>query len=1222
MGCVRALFVTEQCFRATVFHPISQVSNVYLKEIQMENFKSFKGKMNLPLVDGYTGITGPNGCGKSNISDAVLFVLGPRSSKAIRAGRLTDLIFNGGKGGSPAQFTRVSLLFDNTDRVLPVESNLVKLTRHVKRTRSAKADYVSYFYVNDRKSSLYDFDAILSHAKISAEGYNLVQQGDITKIVEMGPKERRGILDDIAGISRFDSDIESAEKDKTATEENLDRIGIILEELRKQLKQLESDRVHALKYKEQKDRLELAKVQLEYKRKEGLENEISGLNDQIIKREGEISKSKGDKEELRKNLGDIEKRLADAEKEIQDKSSAEASELRKNLDGLKIEIARCRDSSENSEETIAELKGLRKTRKGDMDKLEKELEGLKTDRDETGMNYQAAKKALEAARKEFEASEKKLASDKGASPMQKQVLELKKKIDALSDKVREASLERDRSGDKVQRLETELEGYEERLKGLEFQLKDADWRLKELKSEGKKSGKTLKDLQAKFQAKRKEEEELSRQSMELEAAINSLTRDYNRLKAEQDAHKSVQQGYDAAVSSVLEARDKGDLKGIRGSIAELVSVDKRYETAISTAAGKRMQAVVVEDDAAAENAIRFLKKNKIGRAMFLPLNKMLPSRPRGKALLAVKGSEGFAIDLVNHDDEYKDALSYVLGDTVVVKNLEEARERMGGVRLVTLEGELVEASGAMIGGVKERSLIQLGTVERGQLDLVGEKLRKATEEADKLSERLGKVHEEVLDLEGQLKDAGVTDTSGTAELDVLEARKNELKDSISKVKKTMGEAETDIKQSREQKEKVEADLAKWEEELAGLEKERHAKEKEIISLASTGLGKALRELQARINNLTAEEAGLAGELNALEGKIDLLNDRLKEVRKDVKGYDDKIAAEEKNIKAKTKDLADHETKLKAMQKIEEGMDKELAKIREKRDGFYKAKTDTEAEIDKLASKIEAKNDFLRGIRIELESATKRLVEVEEAVKELKLDDKKKLPSTETLQKTIQVAEAAIESLGAVNMRALDSYDELESRHGELKEELKRLRDQRKRLIKLVEELNDKKKQGLLKVFEAVDEKFKDVYAELSDGGEAELLLENPDDPFSAGLLINARPPGKKVHRLEALSGGEKGLVSMALIFAIQRFDPSPFYLLDEVDQNLDAVNAENVARMVKRNSENAQFLQISLRKVTLKEAENLVGVTMQKKGVSDLVMKVDLGDVKEQPVNGPAKGAA
>ncbi len=1216
---MRAQFLVILANHDFAFSSTSQkVYAVYLQEIQMENFKSFKGKMSLPLIKGYTGITGPNGCGKSNISDAVLFVLGPRSSKAIRAGRLTDLIFNGGKGGSPAQYCRVSLLFDNSDRLLPVENNTVKLTRLVKRTRTAKTDYTSYFYVNDKKSSLNDFDSILSHAKISAEGYNLVQQGDITRIVEMGPKERRGILDDIAGITRFDADIESAEKDKTSAEENLDRIGIILEELRKQLKQLESDRVHALKYKEQKEKLEVAAAQLEYKKKESLENEIVGLKDQIVKREKEIQSIQDSKEKLAEKLEDIEKELKDAEKDIEEKSSAEAAELRKNLDALKIEIARCKDSCSNSEENISESNDRRKQRKGDSDKLVKELEVLEKERTETEKKHKVAKKHLEAAKKEFEEAEQKLAgSESDASPLQKDVLGIKKSVDELTEKVRTLSLEKDRLDNKIQRLEEELDGYEEKKKSLEFQIKDADWRLKELKSEGKKSGKALKDLQDNFSAKRKEEEELTKQSMELESAINTLTRDYNRLKAESDAAKSVQKGFDAAVSAVLEARDKGDIKGIRGTIAELVNVDEKYETAVATAAGKRMQAVIVDDDASAEKAIRFLKKNKIGRAMFLPLNKMLPSRPRGKALLAVKGSLGFAIDLVEFDEDYRDALSYVLGDTVVVENLVEARERMGGVRLVTLDGELVEASGAMIGGVKERSLIKLGGGDRGQLDVVAGKLRKATKEADNLAEKLNAVRLDVLELEKQLKEVGVSDTSGSAVLDTLDAKKKELKGSLSKINDSIKNAEKEIDNAKEQKQKAETELETFSKKLAGLDSERQKKEKELLSRASRGLGKVMKELQAKLNEFTREEAELAAALETIGSKTSILNDRLSEVKTMLREFDNKIKAEEKNIKDKTKSLGEHETNLKAMQKIEDSMGKELVKIREKRDKTYKAKTDLEAEIDKQAHKAEAKTDFLRGLKIELENAAKRLVEVEEAVKKLKLDYKKKLPSTETLQKIIRAAEAAIDSLGAVNMRALDSYDELENRHSELKEELKRLRDQRKRLMKLVEELNEKKKLGLLKVFEAVDEKFKEVYAELSEGGEAELLLENPDDPFSAGLLINARPPGKKVHRLEALSGGEKGLVSMALIFAIQRYDPSPFYLLDEVDQNLDAINAENVAAMVKRNSESAQFLQISLRKVTLKEAEHLIGVTMQKKGVSDIVMKVDLGDVKESQSNGP-----
>lgn len=1187
----------------------------------MENFKSFKGKMRVPLVDGYTAITGPNGSGKSNISDAILFVLGPRSSKAIRAGRLTDLIFNGGKTGNAAQFTKVSLIFDNSDKILPVGSDTVKLTRHVKRT-AGKADYVSYFYVNDRKSSLNDFDSILSHAKISAEGYNLVQQGDITRIVEMGPKERRGILDDIAGISRFDADIESAEKDRLETEDNLDRIGIILEELRKQLKQLESDRAGALKYREQKEKYDTAKAQLEYKRKESLENEIHGLEEQVGTREKEIAKLEAEKGAQKTKLDAIIKELEKAEKEIDAKTSAESAELRKNLDSLKVEIARCQDSIQNSVDSITELKIQRKQRKADMDKLSRETDALDRDRAEVQKKYKTASAELSKARKDYEDAEKKIAgSDSAATPLQKEVLAMKKRVDELTEKVRTLTVEKDRLSDKAERQQKESEELEERKSSLEFHLKDAEWRLKELKSEGKKSSGNLKEVQTKYFAKRKEEEELSRQSLELESAIKTLTRDYNQLKAETDAVKSVEKGFSGAVNAILEARDKGELKGIHGTVAELVKLDSKYETAIATAAGNRMQAVIVDDDACAEKAINFLKKTKAGRAMFLPLSKMMPQRPRGKSILAVKGSLGFAIDLVEFKEEYRDSINYVMGDTIVVDTLESARERMGGVRLVTLDGDLVEASGAMIGGMKERSMMKLGAPNRGELDMVAENLRKATEKADRLSEKLRLAREELIELEKSVKEAGMSDTTGSAVVDNLETQRKDYKDSVEKVKNTIKDLQKDLEHTCELRDSAIADLEKFTSELAELDGKRQAKEKEMISLASQGLGKAMKELQERIGILTKDDAELSAALGSFEGRSAILKDRLREVKESLDSTEAKLKSEEENIKSREKLLAKHETDLKAMQKIEDSMGSELASLRKKRDEAYKTKTEMEAGVEKVAHAIEAKNDFIRTLKIQLESAAKMLSEAEEVVKKLDIKEISKLPSTETLNSTIKSAETAMNSMGNVNLRALDAYDEQQKRHDELKEELGRLREQKKRLIKLVEELNEKKKVGLLKVFNAVNEKFRMVYAELSEGGEAELVLENPEDPFSAGMLINARPPGKKVHRLEALSGGEKGVVSMALIFAIQRHDPSPFYVLDEVDQNLDAINAENVAVMVKKNSEQAQFLQISLRKVTLKQADHIVGITMQKKGISDIIMKVDLGDVKEpQKSAGPQPG--
>jgi chromosome segregation protein len=1198
---------------------------MYLKEIQMENFKSFKGKMRVPLVNGYTAITGPNGSGKSNISDAILFVLGPRSSKAIRAGRLTDLIFNGGKAGSAANFTEVSLIFDNSDKILPIASDTVKLTRYVKKA-SGKSDYVSYFYVNGKKSSLNDFDSILSHAKISAEGYNLVQQGDITRIVEMGPKERRGILDDIAGISRFDSDIESAEKDKLETEDNLDRISIILDELRKQLKQLESDRAGALKYREQKEKLDIAKAQLEYKRKESLENEIQGLREQVEVRDKEITDLGAEKKSQSAKLKDIQAALEKAEKDIEAKSTAESAKLRQDLDALKIEVARCTDSIQNSVDSISDLKIQRKQRKADMDKLVRESEALAKDRVEVQKKHNAASSELEKARKEFDAAEKTLASsDSAVTPLQKEVLELKAREEELNEKVRTLSVEKDRLVDKAERQQKEHDDLGEKLKAAEFQLKDAEWRLKDLKSEGKKSSGNLKELQTKYFAKRKEEGELTKQSMELESAIKTLTRDYNQLKAETDAVKSVERGFSAAVNAILEARDKGELKGIHGTVAELVKLDTKFETAIATAAGNRMQAVIVNDDACAEKAINFLKKNRVGRAMFLPLSKMLPQRPRGKALMAVSGTLGFAIDLLEFKEDYRDAISYVMGDTIVVDSLEAARERMGGVRLVTLDGDLVEASGAMIGGMKERSMMKIGTSDRGQLDTVAESLRKATEKADKLAEKLKNLKIETLELEKLVKDAGMSDTSGSAVLDTLENQRKEFKDSIDKLKKAMKELAGEMEKTVDLRDASISDLERFTSNLADLNGKRQAKESEMLALASRGVGKAMKELQDRMVAMAKDEAELSAALGGFESKTTMFKERMAEVKSSLESLESSLKSHEDNIKSREKALAKHESELKALQKIEDSMGSEIAGLRRKRDDAYKSKTEIEASIDKLEHQIEAKNDFMRGLKMQLDTAAKSLAEAEEIVKKLDLKETSKLPSTEALNKIIQSAEAAMQSMGNVNLRALDAYDEQQKRHDDLKDELGRLKEQRKRLIKLVEELNEKKKIGLLKVYNAVNEKFKMVYAELSEGGEAELLLENPDDPFQGGMLITARPPGKKVHRLEALSGGEKGVVSMALIFAIQRYDPSPFYMLDEVDQNLDAINAENVAVMVKKNSERAQFLQISLREVTLDQADHIIGVTMQKKGISDIIMKVDLAGRKQanaaaSPETGPRMG--
>src|SRR5438552_2826862 len=582
----------------------------------MENFKSFGRKISIPFLQGYTSITGPNGSGKSNIADAILFVLGPKSAKAIRAGKLTDLIWNGGKDKNGANECQVSLIFDNSDRQIPVEADEVKLTRYVGLSPSVDGGYNSYFYINDRKSSLSEFDSLLAHARISAEGYNLVQQGDIQRIVSMSSVERRRILDNIAGITKFDDDIGQAEGKRKETEDNLERIRIILDEIDKQIKQLEADRDGALKYRDLNEKLTTAKAQLAYKNRELIERQIVGTKEQIAKHEGDKAKLEAQKEELR----EVD--------EVASKSNAK---------------------------------------------------DLNT---------------------------------------QKQIIAQNNEIDQVEEKLKGLVLEGDRTKEAMARVESEIGLLEESRKQYAVEHDDAEWQLKELNSSTKESGKSLQKLQEDFHSRRMEEGRLAKEQADLQTALLSLTRQYAQLKAEADVAENMKRGYGSAVSAILECRETGSIKGIHGTVAQLAHVDSQYETAIVTAAGARMQAIIVDDDSVAAQCIDYLKKRKIGRATFLPLTKMLVGKPRGKAILVAKECLGFAIDLRHFDEKYRDAFFYVFGDTLVVQTLDEARKWMGGVRLVTTEGELIESSGAMVGGEMEKSTVRFGPSSAGEMEKI------------------------------------------------------------------------------------------------------------------------------------------------------------------------------------------------------------------------------------------------------------------------------------------------------------------------------------------------------------------------------------------------------------------------------------------------------------------------------------------------------------------------
>src|SRR3989454_8163314 len=870
---------------------------MFLKEIEMENFKSFAGKVRVPFLTGFTAVTGPNGSGKSNIADAILFVLGPKSAKAIRAKRLTDLIWNGGKDRKASSHCEVSLVFDNSDRAIPIEADQVKLTRYVALSPAVQDGYNSYFYVNDRKASLDEFDSLLAHARISAEGYNLVQQGDIQRIVSMSDADRRRVLDGIAGITKFDDDIAQADSKRKQTEDNLGRIQIILDEIKKQLHQLSTDREGALKYRELSDRLNLAKAQLVYKNRDIIEQEISSTKEQLAKHAAEREKLQKEKADLETQLKAAEARLGELENKIAERGGPEAKELKEKLDGLRIERARATDGTATSGDEIKRLKAEVGDAQRERGRVAKELEALQRERDAVEESLGDLEKRLAAAERDLKALDEAASkSDSKILQIQKEVLSLTKRVDEGDEKVKALVLEGDRARESLERLRNEVVQLEDVRKTYQLELDDAEFQLKSIRTGSKAATKSLAKLQQDFYAKRKEQQELETQQTELQTAILDLTRQYTAMKAEADVAESLKRGYTTAVAAILEARDAGKVKGVHGTIAQLGHTESKYETAILVAAGNRMQAIVVDDDSVAAECIDYLKKTRAGRETFLPLSKMLVGRPRGKAILVAKETAGFAIDLIKFEEKYRDAFFYVLGDTIVVETLDQARKFMGGVRLVTLGGELIEASGAMIGGDLEKIPLRFGAPDRREIDTISEKLRTATEQAERVTSRLAELRKQLASLETELKDVGGQTSTVDVKASALETKRREFTTKVTAIREDLDAKQKKLSETEKTAARVEEDLARFRKELEALKGQRDARKAAVLEAAPQAVSAQMKELMANRAKAGDDVTAARAKLETLDAQMKVQGERRTEFDQRIEGLVTQKGDHERRVK--------------------------------------------------------------------------------------------------------------------------------------------------------------------------------------------------------------------------------------------------------------------------------------------------------------------------------------
>ncbi|MCQ2079015.1 MAG: chromosome segregation protein SMC [archaeon] len=1182
---------------------------MYLRQIELENFKSFGGKVTVPLMEGYMAITGPNGSGKSNIGDAIMFVLGPKSPKAVRAGRITDLIFSGGASKAKAKSMTVSLVFDNSDRMLPWGDDTVRLTRFVKLSDNGQ-DYTSYFYINDQKSTLSEFDSLLTKARISADGYNIVQQGDVTRIVQMGNIERRRILDGISGIASFDADIAKAQGERKEAEDNLGIIELLREDKEKQLKNLEKDREQARIYLQAKSELDTAKAQLTVRQRDREVATLSNLCGYIDTLNGELAQLREVKESAKNDHAQNEQAIADKESEIEARVGPEYSKIKADIEQAKIRLATEKDRVETAE---ADIRYQTESKAGYLESIEEnrnEYRTLSESLHDLEIRFQAANAEYEAAKaEEVRISEETSKHGGELTELQKRLEILGKQIDEASAKDQDAKTAS--ASAKVVREHSQIAraDAEEAVNSAQFEVKDADWNLKELQ-------KTLgpvksEDLSKKILDLKREEANLESQEEQLRRVYEKRSADFNKLSAEKRASDAYN-GAGEAVTRILQLRSTGEIPGIYGTIAELAKVEPGYETALSVAAGGKMQSIVVDTDATAARCIQYLKSNGLSRVSFVPLNKMVSGKPRAKAIMVLKRTEGYATDFLTYSPEFTNAFWYVFQDTLVTKTLDQAREIMGGIRIVTREGELIEAAGAMVGGTLNKAkMAKFGPASQGALDEAAEGVRSASEALECIRGKLRDLRETIRKTDDEMRSASKDDIDARGKLAAAQAALDQARRSLKTAEENLAKKIKDADLAEKDAITKQALAEATSKTLEMLRADRTTARERIAVIAPAGLQERIQAIRDKVYNCSGTVAELKTEIGGTKAELAGL-DKQKEA------YDNQVAEIVKRISSQKQAKAEHNetnqeitVSLSALRSIEAEMESGLAELKNAKDALIQRRYELASAIQKAQSDIETKEGIISSQNALVITTRQNIEALEEEVRNIKFEVPTPIPSEEALKRTIRGCEAKIDGLGTPNLRAIEDYDARKAEYDEMIEQVKVLNSQINKLDRLTEDLTSKKTGLFMEAYEEVSKNFKAIYAQLSGGGEAFMELEKPEEPFEGGLEINAKPRNGKRLRLEALSGGEKSLTALSFIFAIQEYQPSPFYVLDEVDMFLDAVNSEMVAKRVKESSVKAQFIQVSLRKVTLTLADHLIGVTRPPSGISRVIMQPDLNEVSK-----------
>ena len=1175
---------------------------MYLKSIEIHGFKSFANKIVFQFHNGITGIVGPNGSGKSNVADAVRWVLGEQKVKQLRGASMQDVIFAGTELRKPQGFASVAITLDNSDHKLPVDYDEVTITRRI--YRSGESEY----RMNGSQCRLKDINELFYDTGIGKEGYSIIGQGQIDKILSGKPEERRELFDEAAGIVKFKRRKTVAQKKLEDEKQNLVRVTDILAELEKQVGPLAKQSETAKEYLRLKEELKRCDANAFLAETAGIQTQLKELEEKEAIVADQLEETSLASENLKREYDQLTEAIAALDEGLAGKREerTQAGMLMGNLEGqigvLKEQINTERMNAEHIASRLSSIDGELEEKNLQMTGYERERDEIAAQAETCLKKQEDAEEALRRTEEEMMLLDQQIEDGKASI-----IANLNEKASLAARKQRyatmleQAQVRRSEVAQRLLKFKSDESVQDEQLKAEREKLDAVEAEINRLMGERTAAEENIAGL----------EQEVRRLNKNLNDTQQQYHTSYTRLESLRNLAERYE-GYGGSIRRVMEVRDR--VKGIHGVVADIISTEKKYEVAVETALGGSIQNIVTDSEQTAKQLIEYLKKNKYGRATFLPLTSV---GSRGgfnqEAALGEPGIIGLADSLVRVEPQYRGLASYLLGRVVVAENIDcaiaLARKFRYSLRIVTLEGELLSAGGSMTGGAFKNSSNLLG--RRREIEELEAACKKALVRVDEIQKDLslneGLLTEERENLE-RLRAAGQEAILKRNTIQIGIAGLEEKKTEIAESSTDMVRENQDLEEQLREIGRSQEQLREEEERLEG----QNAQTSREIERLTGELERARQDSDARRQELS----GAQMETSGLHQRHQFALENIRRVREEMRRLDEEKRELSQGAGGSSQAIASREAEIGQLRELIEStgrksaqLEEEIEKARQEKEAqtarqntFFARREEISGEMGRLDKELLRLQNQSEKLSERMESYVNYMWSEYELTRQgaeaLRDED---APELGQLKRRLEELKSAIRSLGNVNVNAIEDYKEISERYEFMKTQHGDLVKAEEALLKIIEELDAGMRRQFEEKFREIQREFDKVFKEMFGGGSGKLELLEDEDLLEAGIQIIAQPPGKKLQNMMQLSGGEKALTAIALLFAIQNLKPSPFCLLDEIEAALDDSNVDRFAKYLHKLTKYTQFIVITHRRGTMMAADRLYGITMQEKGVSTLV---------------------